>query len=415
MALDVLTLAVANSYTDDSVEGYGVQKGRNCQIASKEAIEDGTRITFAWYDDDDNVRLTTTVDVINGKDGDKGDDGATPVDARRDGDALYLIMSDGSEVYCGDVLTVKGEDGVSPTITVKTNTPNEYVLHVTTKDSSFDTPNLKGSGASDLTADLTTAIAVGGINSGTTYEAGTPLETLFRDLLEPTLYPSFTAPSASLSYGASTYYAVGGTVSALQATVTLNRGAINPAYGTNGYRAGTATGFSISTSGADTEYTASSDNSGVFNVSALTRATKGTIVITGTANYNAGEQPKDSKGNNYNSALPAGSVTASKTLTFIQPYYYGASNSSTIADFTGLTASVTAKGQKTFNYTTNNQYMVFAYDSSYGNIKTILDGNGFDVTDGWQKSTVTVNGFSYYVYVSKSPTTDTNAPFTFKY
>ena len=272
-----------------------------------------------------------------------------------------------------------------------------------------------GSGGGSTTRAITAAIDVGGIDAGTSYPVNTPLEDIISNLLEPTLYPTLTAPSATLTYGAGQYYAVGATVTAMSATVALNRGSINPAYSTSGFRSGTATGFAIATTGADTEYTDSSESSGSFSVPALTRATKGTIVVTGTASYAAGEQPKDSKGNDYESPLAAGSVSASKTLTFIQPYYYGASNSSTISSFTGLTESVTAKGNKTFNYTTNNQYMVFAYDSSYGNLKTILDGNGFDVTGGWTKNTVTVDGFSYFVYVANSPTTDTNAPFTFKY
>ena len=272
-----------------------------------------------------------------------------------------------------------------------------------------------GGGGGSTTKAITAAIDVGGIEAGTSYPMGTDLETIISDLLEPTLYPTLTAPSASITYGASQYYAVGATVSAMDATVALNRGTIAPSYGTSGYRSGAATGYAIATTGADTEYSDSSENSGTFNVPALTRATKGTIVVTGTASYAAGEQPKDSKGNDYQTALAAGSVTASKTLTFIQPYYYGVANSSTIADFTGLTANVTAKGNKTFSYTTNNQYMVFAYDSSYGNLKNIVDGNGFDVTGGWTKSSLTVDGFSYFVYVANSPTTDTDAPFTFKY
>lgn len=275
-------------------------------------------------------------------------------------------------------------------------------------------PSSSGGGGS-LTKQITAAIDVGGIDTGTVYPVDTPIENILSDLLEPTLYPTLTNPSASLSYSANAYYAVGGTVSALTATLALNRGSINPSYGTSGYRSGAATNYAIATSGADTEYSDSSASSGTFSVPALTRASKGTIVVTGTVSYAAGEQPKDSKGGDYDSPLAAGSVSASKTLTFIQPYYYGISNTATIADFTGLTENVTAKGQKTFNYTTNNQYMVFAYDSSYGNLKTILDGNGFDVTGGWTKSTLTVDGFSYFVYIANAPTTDTNAPFTFKY
>jgi hypothetical protein len=271
------------------------------------------------------------------------------------------------------------------------------------------------SGGGSTTKSITAAIEVGGISAGTNYPIDTPIENIISDLLEPTLYPTLTNPSASITYSASTYYAVGSNVAALTATLALNRGSINPSYGTSGYRSGAATNYAIATSGADTEYSDSSENSGTFSVPTLTRATKGNIVVTGTVSYAAGEQPKDSKGGDYQSPLAAGSVTASKTLQFIQPYYYGASSTSTISDFTGLTESVTAKGQKTFNFTTNNDYMVMAYDSAYGNIKTILDGNGFDVTGGWTKSTLTVSGFSYNVYISNSPTTDTNAPFTFKY
>lgn len=51
-----------------------------------------------------------------------------------------------------------GDDGFSPTITVKTSTSSEYVLTIQTADGSFDTPNLKGSGGgggSSTLADLT--------------------------------------------------------------------------------------------------------------------------------------------------------------------------------------------------------------------------------------------------------------------
>lgn len=310
-----------------------------------------------------------------------------------------------------------GKDNLSQLLDVGLNSPtNGQVLkYNSTLEQWVNGSGGGGGGDAELSREINTAITVGGIASGTTYEIGTPLEDILADLLEPTLYPAFTAPSASLTYGASTYYAVGATVSALTGTVALNRGSINPAYGTSGYRSGAATGYSISTSGADTEYSNSSESSGAFSVPALSRATKGTIVVTGTVSYAAGEQPKDSKGNDYSDPLAAGSVSASKTLTFIQPYYYGVSNSSTVSSFTGLTENVTAKGNKTFNFTTNNQYMVFAYDASYGNLKNIVDGNGFDVTGGWTKNTLTVNGFSYFVYVANSPTTDTNAPFTFKY
>ena len=59
--------------------------------------------------------------------------------------------------------------------------------------------------------------------------------------------------------------------------------------------------------------------------------------------------------------------------------------------------------------------MVIAYDASYGNLRSILDGNGFETIGGWTQSSLTVDGFNYTVYIANSPTTDTNASFTFKY
>ena len=270
-------------------------------------------------------------------------------------------------------------------------------------------------GGGELTNEIDAVISVGGITSGTTYVAGTPIETILADMLEPTLYPTYTAPSASLTYGASANYAVGATVSAMSATLSYNAGAITLNGAKQNNRGGAATNYAIATVGADTEYSDSSASSGSFSVPTLTRSTKGTIVVTGTVSYAEGPQPKDSKGNDYQTPLPAGSVSSSKTLNFIQPYYYGKSASATVSNFTGLTQSVTAKGNKTFSFTTNNEYMVFAYDSSYGNLSSILDSNGFETISGWTKNTLTVSGFSYFVYVSNSPTTDTNAAFTFKY
>lgn len=384
--IDVIAYALANGYTDETVIGGGAIKGSPCTIKSKTAIEGGTRIIFAWTLTDGSER-TQPIDVMNGVDGKDGKDGVDGKDGSQV--SVNAILNKGTKI--GEI-TVDG---------------HKYTLYAPAGGG--------GGGDAVLTDDLTTAISVGGIDSGVTYEAGTPLETLLRDLLEPTLFPTLTNPSASITYNSSQYYEVKSTVSAMQGTVALNRGSINPKYGTSGYRAGVATGYAIATSGADTEYSDSSESSGAFSVPALTRSTKGNIVVTGTASYAQGEQPKDSKGKDYSTSLPAGSVSASKTLSFIQAYFYGASNSSTVADFTELNKVVTAKGQKTFNYTTNNQFMVFAYDSSYGNLKSITDANGFDVTSGWTKNTVTVDGFTYFVYVANSATTDTNAPFTFKY
>lgn len=269
-------------------------------------------------------------------------------------------------------------------------------------------------GGGTLGKAITAAIDVGGIDAGDTFAVGTSYDRMWDALLNPTLYPTFTNPSASLSYSSDTYYEVGATIAAKTGTLTYNAGAITLNGTKQNNRGGAATSYTLASTGADTEYS-STKNSGSFSVSTLTRSTKGSIVLTGTINYAEGPQPKDSKGNDYDIPLAAGSVSASKTMNFILPYYYGKSANSSISDFTGLTKSVTAKGQKQFSFTTNNEFMVFAYDKTYGNLSSILDPNSFEVISGWTKSTLTVGGFDYYVYIANSRTTDTNAKFTFKY
>ena len=99
-----------------------------------------------------------------------------------------------------------------------------------------------------------------------------------------------------------------------------------------------------------------------------------------------------------------GSEVSAKTgtFTFVNPFYVGVSDINTLTEtnIIALTKKVEVKGNKTINYTTAQSYMVFAYPSSYGAIKSIIDQNGFNVTDSFTRNTVTVNSAEYYVYVS---------------
>ena len=58
---------------------------------------------------------------------------------------IVFAMSDGSEFISGKIPTVKGDPGFSPIITENAdNTDKIYKLDITTADSTFTTPNLKG-------------------------------------------------------------------------------------------------------------------------------------------------------------------------------------------------------------------------------------------------------------------------------
>ena len=95
-------------------------------------------------------------------------------------------------------------------------------------------------------------------------------------------------------------------------------------------------------------------------------------------------------------------VSKSISYTFVSPYFTGVSATDTVTetDIIALTKKVEAKGNKTINYTTSQSHMIFAYPKSYGAIKSVIDQNGFNVTDSFTQNTVTVNGVNYYVYVS---------------
>lgn len=227
-------------------------------------------------------------------------------------------------------------------------------------------------GSSELTDDMTTAIVVGGITAGTTYEAGTSLETVLRDMLEPTLYPSFTAPSATLSGSGSKLLETGATL-AVTLTATFSRGSITPAYGTSGYRSGAATGYTLNGG------TEQAGNTWSETVTASNKTFSASVA------YAAGEQPKDSKGNDYQSALPAGSVnTGTVSYDFVDAMWANTSSISSIAKLS-LVAKSTKQRDLNFPAQTVANPEVFDIPASWTvtavQVKNDLSGQYEDAAD----------------------------------
>ena len=98
--LSIVTLGAAKAYTNASIAGGGAIKGKNCQIKSSTPITGGTRITFAWYLDNDTEQ-TTTVDVMDGVDGAKGDTGNGVKSASIVENHLILTLDDDTTVDAG--------------------------------------------------------------------------------------------------------------------------------------------------------------------------------------------------------------------------------------------------------------------------------------------------------------------------
>ena len=78
---------------------------------------------------------------------------------------IVFTMSDGTEFISGKIPTVKGDAGFSPIITENAdNTDKIYKLDITTADSTFTTPNLKGGAGGSGEENKINSISVNGIN-----------------------------------------------------------------------------------------------------------------------------------------------------------------------------------------------------------------------------------------------------------
>lgn len=188
-----------------------------------------------------------------------------------------------------------------------------------------------GGAAAELTSALTATKTVGGITSGDTYAQGTTLEKVIRDMLSPVLYPTFTAPSASLSATGAKLLEKGATLNTTF-TATLNRGTINPAYGTSGYRSGAATGYKLN-SGAEQQTNTWSET-----------ITESLLQYKATVYYAQGEQPKDSSGADYSTPLAAGSVeTNTINYEFVYALWANTANIATVAKLALVSKSAKVK------------------------------------------------------------------------
>jgi hypothetical protein len=166
---------------------------------------------------------------------------------------------------------------------------------------------------------------VGGIGKGTTVAQleGLTINDILDKMLFPTTYPTFTSPSASISLkNYSSVVKVGVSAPTLDNfTTSFSAGSIT----LNGVKQNNRSGALIG------------ESSFVYYGNSTANTTLPTTVELGStsyayhAEYEAGPQPKDSKGNNYSSPLAAGSVNSSSvSINGTWPWY--ASTSTATSD-----------------------------------------------------------------------------------
>lgn len=181
------------------------------------------------------------------------------------------------------------------------------------KISSDKMPTLEG------TSELTGFTSIGKLTDASLIEGRTAEEILMM-MLYGVVSPTLTEPSLSIALSDDSLPLIIGRPSALKGTLTFDRGKIEPAYGTSGYRAGVPISYSV----GDT-ITESSGAQYDFEIE-LT-PTSSSVNLTYGVNYEEGEQPLNSIGQAVGAPYPAGSITSSIVIRAVYELY-DATNSS---------------------------------------------------------------------------------------
>ena len=342
----------------------------------------------------------------NGKDGIS----VTDIDVNANNQIVFT-MSDGSEFISGKIPTVKGDkgepfkysdftpeqldalkgqDGVSPTITENAdNTDKIYKLDIETVDGTFTTPNLKGAdgqgGTGGDTYTGTSAVDLGGIKNNQVFNK-TPLADVIDMLLHPYEKPTMTL-------GINPVKTIYDTVSETLSSITINANVTKKSENIKEVR------FYV-------------DN--VLVKTDTTHPTGGLVSYTHTFSpatnktFNVKIECEDIKGT-------SSKISANTNVYFVGQSYYGVIEDDG-SDFTitetlikGL-SETSLKIKKALTYENINATfgrIVYAYPKNLptgGELTSIKDqGTGWSVFDSYAKQEVTVDGIVYLCYYLIDP------------
>lgn len=183
-------------------------------------------------------------------------------------------------------------------------------------------PSKGGSGGSTIFTG-TAAIDIGGIKAGDSWENAS-ITDVVNAMINPELFPTFVSPSFSFTSTVSGFREVG-SVTDITFNVNFSRGSITPQYtAENNFRSGTPITYNYSgpVGNEAKANTALTDTKTITGYSVLV----GNNTFSCSVDYSEGTQPKSSKGNNFNTPLPAGTLSAkSITITGVYALYSGIS------------------------------------------------------------------------------------------
>lgn len=237
----------------------------------------------------------------------------------KDGKSAYELAVDNGFVGTVEewLLSLHGKDGSDGTDNLPNYTEEEAGKVLTVAEDGvlvWKTPT-GGSGGGYFTG--TAGITVGGITAGDTF-TDVPVTDMINNLINPELNPNLTNPNNTLTSTVSGLREIG-TIIYPRLTATFNRGSISPQYSASEpYRAGLPTKY-LFTSTAGLNQEVESDAT-TYNIDVPSfEVALGTVTFSSNISYSAGPQPTTSKGNVFDSPLPAG-TTGNKTVIITGVY-----------------------------------------------------------------------------------------------
>nr|DAI89359.1 MAG TPA: tail protein [Caudoviricetes sp.] len=108
--------------------------------------------------------------------------------------------------------------------------------------------------------------------------------------------------------------------------------------------------------------------------------------------------------------------TANTTIYFVNAFYYGTyDNVINEGIIKAQNKIIEMKGNKSIKLSYNDKQVFFAYPKSYGVLKLIKDGNGFNYMNAFIKGEISINNIDYYIYKLEEKATASNISYTFSF
>lgn len=188
----------------------------------------------------------------------------------------------------------------------------------------LDDANSVGGGSQKYTGDA--ELNVGGISSGKSF-VNAEMQEMWDSLIKQEMFPVLVAPKSTFTLVQEGLQEIGNSLT-LNFLASFNRGTINPAYSTNGFRAGLPNSYIYTGAGLTNVISTLLTNSNEIIHEVVPNAQTWTSVVA----FDEGEQPKSSYNNDFDSPLSAGQ-TSEKTRSIIGVYpFFG--TTSNIGEFT---------------------------------------------------------------------------------